>query len=598
MKHENGKARNSSTVAFTTLVQLTALLLPCSLAVLAQSPGDNTDRFHDARWGVTTYYLGTPPSTADGAEPTADAGYELVLEQAAGDGQPLSIFLSLQRGKVHAAFGVAETYNHRPHDVDASGLAWEGDRLAGEIAVTINPDFWVPADGKPVPCRYRIDAKRSGRRVAGHYTGTFGDEARSGEVAGNGVPIGGPERQRVRMQLYQALRRLAPRPGVKVGPNTNYALDMILSFTWRDGRATGAIFESLVPDYRRYGAIVRKLDVRRDGARWTGTAVIDVDHGEDPQPRIGSGSRFEQYTYTLKGLAMGDAVVGRYDTAVGEIRDTGGFVLGDVDRGPAPQPEDSLAFLRCHGAMRDDYPVVLYLATGKGGKVHGCSYCPGWNHQPHPVDASGLTREGDTLRGSVVVNVRPDCYRKPVVYFDLPVDVEAKITDGSIAGTFTCTDEETSRRGAITGELRPKAPPIATIADLRACELSLGYSLPSGPMPKSDFRGAKPNHCNVRLHFAGGNYVRGEVFNPHAEDAFEGEVGEVDFSLDGDRVAGKVRFEITASPVVRRGAYEFRFQAIVDGDQLVGFWQARENGRPIYTKSAKLGGTLTAAGRD
>jgi len=528
----------------------------------------------------------------------ADAGYELVLEKAVGDAQPLSIFLSFRGGQVHAAFGVAKTYNQRPHDVHASGLAWKGDRLAGEVAVTVNPDFWVPADGRPVACRYRIDVTRSGQRVAGHYTGTFGDEARSGAVAGKAVPMGRSERQRVRMQFYQALRRWAPRPGVRAGPNTDYALDMILSFTWRDGGATGALFESLVPDYRRYSAIVRKLEVRRDGARWTGTAVIDVDHGDDPRPRIGSGSRYEQYTYTLNGFAMGDVVAGRFDTAVGEIRDTGGFILGSIDRGPVPQLGDSLAFLRCHGAMRDDGPVVLYLAMGRGGKIHGYSYCPNWNHQPHPVDASGLSRKGDALSGKVVVHVRPDCYRKPIVYFALPVDVEAKMADGSIVGTFTCTDEGNSRRGAISGELRPKAPPIATMANLRTCELSLGYSLPSGPMPRNDWRGAKPNHCNVRLHFAGGRYVRGEVFNPHAEDAFAGEFGEVDFSLDGDRVAGKVCFQITASPVVRKGAYEFRFQAIVDGDQLVGLWQATENGQPIYTKSAKLGGTLTAADRD
>jgi len=115
-------------------------------------------------------------------------------------------------------------------------------------------------------------------------------------------------------------------------------------------------------------------------------------------------------------------------------------------------------------------------------------------------------------------------------------------------------------------------------------------------MPKKDWGGAKPNYCNVRLHFARGKYVRGEVFNPHVEGTFSGDVDTVDFSLDGDRVAGKVRFEITASPVVRTGGYEFCFQAIVDGNQLVGLWQATENGKPIYTKSAKLGGTIRAAG--
>jgi hypothetical protein len=113
-------------------------------------------------------------------------------------------------------------------------------------------------------------------------------------------------------------------------------------------------------------------------------------------------------------------------------------------------------------------------------------------------------------------------------------------------------------------------------------------------MPKKDWGGAKPNYCNVRLHFARGTYVRGEVFNPRVENTFAGDLDTADFSLDGDRIAGKVCFEITASPVVRKGAYEFRYQAIVDGDQLVGLWQATGNGKPIYTKSAKLGGTIAA----
>ena len=76
----------------------------------------------------------------------ADTGYELRLEKEVGDDHPLSVFLSFREGQVHAAFGVATTYNQRPHEVDASGLRWKDNRLTGDIAVTINPDFWVPAD--------------------------------------------------------------------------------------------------------------------------------------------------------------------------------------------------------------------------------------------------------------------------------------------------------------------------------------------------------------------------------------------------------------------------------------------------------------------
>ena len=63
---------NTPTVTHKTLVQMAVLLLVCGSAVLAQSQPNTTDWFHDARWGVMTHYLGAPPSTAGGAELTAE----------------------------------------------------------------------------------------------------------------------------------------------------------------------------------------------------------------------------------------------------------------------------------------------------------------------------------------------------------------------------------------------------------------------------------------------------------------------------------------------------------------------------------------------
>lgn len=60
----------------------------------------NTDWFHEARWGVMTHYLGAPPSTAGGAELTAEQWNRQVdafdvpglVEQVASTGAPYLLF--------------------------------------------------------------------------------------------------------------------------------------------------------------------------------------------------------------------------------------------------------------------------------------------------------------------------------------------------------------------------------------------------------------------------------------------------------------------------------------------------------------------------
>ncbi len=62
----------TSTMTSKILFQMTVAVFAGASAVLAQSSPTNTDWFHDARWGVMTHYLGAPPSTAGGAELTAE----------------------------------------------------------------------------------------------------------------------------------------------------------------------------------------------------------------------------------------------------------------------------------------------------------------------------------------------------------------------------------------------------------------------------------------------------------------------------------------------------------------------------------------------
>jgi len=57
-------------------IQMWAAMMVAAVAAVSRQPcpaADKTDWFHQARWGVMTHYLGAPPSTAGGAELSAEA---------------------------------------------------------------------------------------------------------------------------------------------------------------------------------------------------------------------------------------------------------------------------------------------------------------------------------------------------------------------------------------------------------------------------------------------------------------------------------------------------------------------------------------------
>jgi hypothetical protein len=112
----------------------------------------------------------------------------LTLEGALVGGKtgraPLTIHLDWSPGGAAHAFGTARTFNVTSHEVDASGLKLAGNRLRGEVKVTIHPDNWMPKGRKHVACVYAIDAALDGDTLAGTYKGTYGDAAVSGAAKG------------------------------------------------------------------------------------------------------------------------------------------------------------------------------------------------------------------------------------------------------------------------------------------------------------------------------------------------------------------------------------------------------------------------------
>jgi hypothetical protein len=512
--------------------------------------------------------------------------YVLALANAIGDGKTLTIHLDCSETKVNAA--LATGYNAASHDVDAAGLKLAGPSLKGTLAVTLNPDPYVPPDGEPVACGFALDVKADGARAAGTYSGAFGAEKRVGEVQGTVADRPDYSRFcRFKLRFIGALHRLF----IARGSNWKYALDMNMLFPMKDEKLATARFETIVPDYRRYSATLKENSLKFGDNALTGTISFLVDYGGQGASKE-FNSPTELHTYTLRGVVVGEAVGGSYDVKIGELEGKDKRFAGRISFEEPPVPAKSLAFIRMHDAMKEG-PVILNLSLADDGLLNGFAWASGYNHQPHSVDAAGLKLEGNKLTGTVQVGIGPDCYRPPE-RFTLTYQLDADIKDGEVTGTFTGKDRGADVKGILTGELRVKKvvePPIA-MENVRLCDLNLGYCLVSGPMPKSDWPKAAPNNAHIRFHCKDGKIESTEVVHPDSPAAYTAKVASSDLKIVGDRLTGTAAFDLE-SKAIQGGRYEFSFEGIVNGGELSGYWRGTHNGKDILTKSAKMYGVLT-----
>ena len=500
---------------------------------------------------------------------TAMAGEQatvFTLTDALGEKKPLKLHLLTHDREFVAGFVTG--YNARSHAVDSSGLRCEGTNLAGHVGVTLAPDFYTPADGKTVECAFQFSG--------GTFTGRCGDRAVAGGVSS--AVVTQPDAAafaRCRLRILGALRRLQQTKGV----NWQYALDMNLTFPWP---ATLAQLETIVPDYRRYSAVVTKCAVARDGHRLRGTVVALVDYG-------GQGGRLperkEPHTFTVDCVVIGDTVGGTCEIRVGDIV-VNERVLGAMNTMPAPAPAQSAVVMRLHDATQGDGPVVLQLSLSDTRLIHGLAWVPSENHQPHTVDASGLKLDGDKLVGPVRVTVVPDVYRKGEP-FDIVCVLDVRVQGYEVAGAFTGTDRGEKRQGAVTGELRPKeAPLVDNVRELTAVEVGLGYCLVGGPPPHVKDPAAA-SQATVLLEYRDSHVTKATVINPATRQPLPATETRGDLQIDGDRLTGEVAFRLGT------GRYVFRLTATINGAAFGGYWRGTFDGAPVLTKSSKLGGRLS-----
>jgi hypothetical protein len=118
----------------------------------------------------------------------ADGVTVLTLHDAVEPGRYVKLFLRAGPDGVRG-FATTPNFNNATHELSGEGLRFADGKLRGRVDVVVHPDPWVPPDGEPVACSYRLDATYDGVEVTGTYEGTFGGQAVSGALHGGLRPV-------------------------------------------------------------------------------------------------------------------------------------------------------------------------------------------------------------------------------------------------------------------------------------------------------------------------------------------------------------------------------------------------------------------------
>jgi hypothetical protein len=213
-----------------------------------------------------------------------------------GSSNTLQLMVSApcMEGRFGQGVAYAAAWNHVFHDVDASGLKLDADRLSGELKVTMNPDPYMPPDKKPVAAVYTVDAKiADGRIVVGAFAGTFGDRKVSGPVFGELMDQPRvPEPVAINVKLEDGVNNGAP-----------WHRRTWLNFVAIKGVASAG---GMSNNKNGWTGEFKRAKVKFDGAAFT--AEIDGAVNESKGVELGA------YTFKLTGRVVGSELVGTCDT--------------------------------------------------------------------------------------------------------------------------------------------------------------------------------------------------------------------------------------------------------------------------------------------
>ncbi len=271
--------------------------------VIADRVAGEFTKVVDGKPGMSGRVLGTAEDVSD-MRP-ADAIYYLVLDKAVAahdhktgviGTRQMIVHVPCSKGTFNEGVGFAGTYNHTYFDVKPGGLVLTDRKLTGALEVTVNPDPYVPPDGKPIPCTYAIDAALCDGSIVGRFAGKFGAKDVAGRLSGELRPCPSiPEPMQVNIKLDNGAA------GKEGGPAWHRRC--YVDFTAVDGTADSGSFTNNKGGFK--GHFVN-AEVICDGSDFTATIEAVVDESRTVQ--VG------RHTFHLHGKAIGLEVVGEVTT--------------------------------------------------------------------------------------------------------------------------------------------------------------------------------------------------------------------------------------------------------------------------------------------
>ena len=218
---------------------------------------------------------------------------KLTLYGAVPPGNYMDVYISTSQGKFAYAFATTANFNNATHTVDLSKLRMEGEALKGTLAVTLNPDPWIPKDHKPVACSFEVQGRIVHGEVSGSFKGSFGPTEVDGRMDGgfdNKPELKAPKA--LTLKLENALFG-----------GSNYHNRAFLGITLENGKVTGGRVGN---NHTSLKGTVDTGDFTFEDGVLKGKVSITVPGG--------GGVKAGKYSFDVNGGIVGAVAAGEFTT--------------------------------------------------------------------------------------------------------------------------------------------------------------------------------------------------------------------------------------------------------------------------------------------
>ena len=241
---------------------------------------------------VTGTFVG---SARWGAAPASDEALcKLTIRDALGTGKFMDVYLTTSGGRLRHGFATTPNFNNATHVVEAGKLTLAEGKLGGELAVMVQPDPWIPADGKPIAWAYPLTVTVVDGEIAGTagkcaVEGSVLDKPRLGKLTG------------VTLKLEGGLHG-----------STDWHARAFVGCEVRDGHVVGG---RLSNNHTKLDGIVTGGELKIEDERLVGKVLATVKQGD--------GAKEGDYEFNVNVLMVGAVGAGNFESKQATATKTG-----------------------------------------------------------------------------------------------------------------------------------------------------------------------------------------------------------------------------------------------------------------------------------